>query len=268
MTMIPQSVVLPRPRNFPSKLALVAALELLAIAILLRLSNTQGFFPAAMACSLGAVQLGMLLIHRFTRDTRNVRRMARSAEFSNQAVFITDPTGRIKWTNPRFTRLTGYGLAEVVGKTFAIVLHGQETDTREVEKVRDRLRQQLPFETELLQYDRVGLSHWVSSKGQPIFDAQGQTSHYMITQIDVTDERRQSRAIIDELTRPVDISSEKVNQLTRQLQSLADLDERDQLEAAVLGLQKSVADCIGVVPAEKLAPQMEASYLNSRMKND
>jgi PAS domain S-box-containing protein len=268
MTTLSQPLVLPRPRNFPSKLALLAALELVVIAVLLRISNTQGFMPAAMACSLGAVQLGILLINRFTRDTRNVRRLARAAEFSNQAVFITDPNGRIKWTNTRFTRLTGYGMAEVVGRTFAMVLHGQDTDTREVEKMRDRIRQQLPFETEIQQYDRVGLSHWVSSKGQPIFDSRGLVSHYMITQIDVTEERRQSRVIIDALTKPVDVSTARVNQLTRQLESLAATDERQQLEAAVIGLKNSVKDCITIMPEKTSAVKIEESNTQPRSNDE
>lgn len=260
MTMISQSIELPRPRNYPSKLALLAAVELVVIAVLLRLSNTQGFMPAAMACSFAAVQLGVLLIIRFTRDTRNVRRLARAAEYSNQAVFITDPSGRIKWTNPRFTRLTGYCLAEVVGKTFAMVLHGQDTDTRQVEKIRDRIRQKLPFETELLQYDRVGLNYWVSTTGQPVSDARGQVSHYIVTQTDVTEERRQSAAIIEALTKPGDISSSRVTQLTQQLQSLAATDERDQLHAAVVGLQNSVKDCMAVVPEKAAAVKIEGRH--------
>jgi len=261
MTMMTQPTVLPRGRYFPSGLALVAAAELILIALLLRLSNTQVFYPAAIACSLCSVQLGILLINRFSVNTRNVRRIARTAEFSTQAMFITDTHGRIKWNNARFTRLTGFALSEIAGKTFAMVLHGQETDIHSVEKIRDRMRLGLPFEAEILEYDRAGLSLWVSCRGQPIHDNRGQVTHYLVTQIDVTEEHRQSRMIIDSLTGNTvtdsAIATHRVNDLAWQLQSLAEND-RDQLQAAVDNLKAGVEDCVRYVPAVRENSKSEA----------
>ena len=103
-----------RSRYFPSKILAVAAAELIFISLLLRWSNSPAFFAAAVACSLGAIQLGAVLINRFRRDTAKVRRVAQAAEFSSQAVLITDPSGRIKWANSRFTDLTGFRLEPAV----------------------------------------------------------------------------------------------------------------------------------------------------------
>ncbi len=257
MTMMSQTAELqpplPRPRNFPSGLVLVAAVELILIAAVLRAANTQGFYPAVCACGLCSFQLCILLINRFGENTRNIRRLARSAEFSNQPVFITDPNGRIKWTNPQFTRLTGYGLAEVVGKTFSMVLHGQDTDTHIVETIREQIRKQQPFEGELQQYDRMGLSHWVSTKGEPILDAHGELTHYVVTQTDITEERRQSQSIIEALTSKATpmtgISPERVGDLTRKLESLGTTDHRDLLQDAVNGLRGGMREALAALPA-------------------
>jgi PAS domain S-box-containing protein len=264
MTMTPQSAVLTRPRQFPSRLVFLAAAEFILIALLLRSSNTQKYYPAVVASGLCAAQLGILLINRFTVSTRKVRRIARSAEFSSQPTFITDLHGRIKWANPRFTRLTGFGLSELAGRMFSMVLHGQETDTRTVEKIRDRIRLQLPFETEILQYDHAGLRLWVYSKGQPIHDHRGQVTHYVVTQADITEERRQSRIIMDALTKPGGIASlgsnepilsaispGRVQELTRKLEQLGGADNRDQLKNVVEGIRNGVKECIEVLPVDK-----------------
>ncbi len=129
-----------RPRYFPSKIVLVAAGELVFISLMLRWSNSPAFFAAAIACSLGAIQLGAVLINRFQRDTRKVLKVAEAAEFSTNAVMITDPAGRIKWANARFTELTGFQLADCAGKTFSMLLHGQHTDTPTVELIRNQIR--------------------------------------------------------------------------------------------------------------------------------
>jgi len=117
MTFI-EPTIIPQTRFFPSRIALLAATELVLIALLLRLSNSPAFFAAAIACSLCSIQLGILLINRFQVNTRQIRKVARQAEFSSQSVIITNAFGRIKWTNPRFTRLTGFYLSEIAGKTF------------------------------------------------------------------------------------------------------------------------------------------------------
>ena len=262
MTVLSQSPALSRPRYFPSSLALVAAAELILIAGLLSLTNTDGFYPAAIACSLCSIQLGVLLINRFSKNTRNVRRLARTAEFSSQSTFITDPSGRIKWTNAAFSKLMGFGLSEVSGKTFSMVMHGQKTETRSVEKMRERMRLELPFDSEVLVYDRAGVELWISIKGIPVQDERGTITHYLMTQANVTEERLQSQQIIDALTKPAEsepsaaeMTSQRVEELTRQLRSLSGTDERDQLQSAVDALSGGIEVCSAELPLppEKVA---------------
>jgi PAS domain S-box-containing protein len=266
MTFI-QPLIVPQTRYFPSRIALLAAMELMLIALLLRLSNTPAFFAAAVACSLCSLQLGVLLINRFQVNTRRIRKVARQAEFSSQAVLITDGKGCIKWTNPHFTRLTGFYLSEIAGKTFGMVLHGQETKAQTVELIRQKMRLEQPFDIEVLEYNRAGETMWVSSKGEPIRDTRGNLTHYVITQADISDQRR----LIEELSNtksvqpsislsiePKFATSDKVAELTRQLESLGESDDRAQLQTLVDGLKREVDTCVSslppVAPAKADAP--------------
>jgi PAS domain S-box-containing protein len=242
MTMI-QPTITPESRYFPSRIALLAAAELVLIALLLRLSNSPAFFCAAIACSLCSIQLGILLMNRFQVNTRKIRRLARQAEFSSQSIFITDGDGRIKWTNSRFTRLTGFYLSEIAGKTFGMVLHGHATNTMAVEQIRRHMRLGQPFETEVLIYNRAGETLWVFCKGEPVRDTRGQLTHFIITQTDVSDQHR----LIQELGQSSTIDS-RADDLNRQLQSLSYRDERDQLQNLMTGLKSRIETCAAALP--------------------
>ena len=232
-------------RFFPSRIALLAAAELVLIALLLRLSNSPAFFAAAIACSLCSIQLGILLMNRFQVNTRKIRRLARQAEVSSQSVFITDGEGRIKWTNSRFTRLTGFNLSEIAGKTFGMVLHGQATNTPAVEQIRRNMREGQPFEEEVLIYNRAGETLWVFSKGEPVRDTRGQLTQYIITQVDISDQQR----LIEELGKSgTDANADRAMLLTRKLESLTLRDERDQLQSLLDGLSAKVENCVASLP--------------------
>jgi PAS domain S-box-containing protein len=265
-----------RPRYFPSKIVLVAAGELVFISLMLRWSNSPTFFAAAVACSVGAIQLGAVLINRFQRDTKKVRKVAQAAEFSSQAVVIADPTGRIKWANARFTDLTGFTLAEAAGKRFAMLLHGQLTDTPTVELIRNQMRTKQPFAVEILQYNRAGQEFWVSSKGEPFYDTRGTITHYVITQSDLSDQRRQTleieqladaiavdKAIEVEGVKPVLLEPEypandPALKLAQQLEALSSADDRAQLQQLVDGIKSRVEDCVTILPQEKV--EIDASH--------
>jgi PAS domain S-box-containing protein len=258
-----------RPRSFPSKLLVIAAVELVLISLLLRWSNSPAFFAAAIACSLGAIQLGAVLIARFRTDTRKVRRVAQAAEYSSQAVMITDPKGRIKWANSRFTDLTGFRLEDAAGKTFSMLLHGQLTDTPTVEMIRNQLRTEQPFSVELLQYNRAGREFWVASKGDPFFDSRGQLTHYVITQCDLSDERRQTREL-EQLAKviavdptgepetaatpalPAHPANDPALRLAQQLASLSSTNDRAHLQRLVDGITSRVEDCVINLPVQNV----------------
>jgi c-di-GMP-specific phosphodiesterase len=261
---ITQPAAVPQGRYFPSRIALIAAGELVFIAVLLRLSNSPAFFAAAIACSLGAIQLGIVLINRFEANTRQIRKIARKAEFSSQAVLITDPQGRIKWTNPRFTRLTGFYLSEIAGKTFGMIQHGQETKPRSVEAIRQHMRVGEPFDVEVLVYNRTGETLWVSSVGEPIFNTYNQLTHYVITQTcsEISDWRLEDLAGMSPVQTEIqmhestptpsdsdsNIASDLVQSLTRRLESLSENDDRRQLQNIVDKIKTKVDQCVEALP--------------------
>ena len=56
------------------------------------------------------------------------QRLALVAKHANDSVIFTDADGRIEWVNDAFSRISGYGFHEVVGRLPSEVLNGGDTD--------------------------------------------------------------------------------------------------------------------------------------------
>jgi len=105
-------------------------------------------------------------------------------------VAITDAEGLVEWTNPGFTRISGYTLAEVRGRKPGHLLQGPDTDPAVVAQMRERLAAREGFTVELLNYHKSGRPYWVELEVQPLRDAAGTLTGYMGLQVDITQRRR------------------------------------------------------------------------------
>lgn len=123
------------------------------------------------------------------------RKLAMVAARTDNAVIITDSDGRVEWVNDGFARMTGYTLAEVVGRTPGSVLQGPETDVQVVQRIRENLRRDQGFEEEILNYAKDGRPYWVSIEVQPIRDEVGQTIQFMGIERDITGSRTRERQL-------------------------------------------------------------------------
>jgi PAS domain S-box-containing protein len=117
------------------------------------------------------------------------RKLALVAARTDNSVVLTDERGGIVWVNEGFSRLTGYTLSEVAGRTPGSVLQGPGTDPATVRAMRDRIRRREGFSVELLNYSKGGRAQWVALEVQPIFDDQGRLTNYMGIKRDITAKR-------------------------------------------------------------------------------
>ena len=67
------------------------------------------------------------ITHRKENELRLLQ-LTQAVEQSPASVLITDVEGNVEYVNPRFTRLTGYTLPEVLGKKTSVVKSGQTPD--------------------------------------------------------------------------------------------------------------------------------------------
>ena len=135
----------------------------------------------------------------FLREQRMLRRarsettrLALVAKLTDNGVVITDTQGRIEWVNEGFTKISGYHLDEVIGKTPGSFLQRPNSNLVERARIRECIRSGTGFEAELTNYCKTGCSYVVHLECQPLVDPLGTVTGFMSIQRDVTHTRRSS----------------------------------------------------------------------------
>lgn len=117
------------------------------------------------------------------------------ADYTFNAMIISNPEGQIEWCNSLFTDLTGYHLNEIIGKKPGEFLQGPETDPEVVASIRQNLADQKPIDVEILNYNVEGHSYWIRLQIKPIYDSNGELLNYIGMQTDLTEARAQAEQL-------------------------------------------------------------------------
>lgn len=111
------------------------------------------------------------------------------ANETDNSVLITDAKGLIEYTNPGFTRLTGYTLDEVKGKKPGDILQGKLTDPETVKRIRANIEGQKPFYDEILNYTKKGDAYWISLAINPVFNKEGKIDKFISIQTNINESK-------------------------------------------------------------------------------
>lgn len=131
-------------------------------------------------------------------------KLAMVAERTDNAVILANHEGQIEWVNAAFERMTGWTLNEVRGLKPGSFLQGPLTDTQVANEMGVKVRAGEGFHTEILNYRRDGTRYWVDIEVQPIKGAQGNVTHFMAIEADVSGSKR------NELRRQLEAVATKV----------------------------------------------------------
>ena len=132
---------------------------------------------------------------RMRQQETETRKLALIAERTDNSVVLTDAAGKVVWVNAGFTRLTGYTLEEIIGKTPGSLLQGPETDAATVRYMHNRLSKGEGFKVQIINYSKDGRKYWLSSKVEPMLEEAGQIVNFMAIQSDIT-ERKNSETLL------------------------------------------------------------------------
>ncbi len=133
---------------------------------------------------------------------------------ANDSVVITEaepielPGPRIVYANAAFSRMTGYALEEVLGKTPRI-LQGPRTDRKTRAKIRDALKNWKPVLVELVNYTKDGSEFWVELSIVPVADRNGWYTHWVSIQRDVTHRKQLEEELLKTLEKERELSELK-----------------------------------------------------------
>lgn len=124
---------------------------------------------------------------------------------SKESILITDaeldlPGPRIVFVNPAFTRMTGYEAQEAIGKTPRI-LQGPRTDPTVIRRLRRNLEDGNVFEGEAVNYRKDGSDYFQEWQITPLREADGNITHFLAIQRDVTERKHAADTMLSSETR-------------------------------------------------------------------
>jgi PAS domain S-box-containing protein len=157
-----------------------------------------------------------------------VRLLVDAVERAETGVAITGPNlsppgPQIQYVNEAMSEITGYDAEEMLGST-PRMLQGPDTSRDKLDRLKHRLSAGKTVVDEVVNYEKDGTPYHVRWRIAPITNDEGETTHFVSVQEDVTAEKERER----ELER-------RVQERTRELQAARDEAERaNQLKSALL----------------------------------
>ncbi len=118
--------------------------------------------------------------------TADLSRLAKIVERTSNAVSITDPQARIVWVNDAFTRLSGYTLAQALGRTPGELVDSGKNEPAVIAQLMEGLRTGSGVNVEVMNRARDGHEYWLRVDVQPQFDAGGVLTGFMEIGTDIT----------------------------------------------------------------------------------
>ncbi|NOX47828.1 MAG: PAS domain S-box protein [Chlorobi bacterium] len=125
-----------------------------------------------------------------------IRKLSRVVEQSPVIVVITDLDGAIEYVNPKFSKVTGYGIEEVVGKNPRILKSGN-TDPETYESLWDTITSGKEWYGEFMNKKKNGDLYWESANIFPLKDETGKITHFIAQKEDITARKEMEQDLID-----------------------------------------------------------------------
>ena len=133
------------------------------------------------------VQLGVVIER--SRAEEWLLKLSRAVENSPASVIITDNKGVIEYVNRKFTEISGYTAAEVIGRNPRILKSGAQP--REYyQELWNTIHSGQEWRGEFCNRKKSGEVHWEHVLISPIRDDKGRTTHFVAVKYDITERKR------------------------------------------------------------------------------
>lgn len=170
----------------------------------------------------------------------SVIKNTKDAILITEAESYDEPGPRIIYVNRAFTKMTGYEVEEVIGKTPRI-LQGPNSDLKELAKVSRALRKGDSCEITIINYKKNGQEYWTNFTVTPVKDEKGNCTHYFAIERDVTEQK--NKELENELITQISINFNAENNYLNATNGVCKLisafGKFDWVEVWIANLEKS-----------------------------
>jgi len=118
-----------------------------------------------------------------------LRKLFHAVEQCPVSIIIADRDGTIEYVNPKFTRMTGYEAAEVIGQTPRLLKSGKIPDS-EYRNLWETITSGREWHGELINREKNGDLFWERASISAIRDASGTITHFVGVKEDISQQRQ------------------------------------------------------------------------------
>ena len=147
---------------------------------------------ALLKVRLAIAELGVRQETRAKHTVESARRLSFAVDQSPAAVIIADPKGNIDYVNPKFTQLTGFSHAEILGSR---LLELSDLTLEEKAKFWETVDRGLEWRGEFRYKRRNGDYYWASASISPARGTNGKTAYLVEVHEDITERKRVEDAL-------------------------------------------------------------------------
>jgi PAS domain S-box-containing protein len=123
-----------------------------------------------------------------------LRQLSRAVEHSPASIVITNAAGEIEYVNPKFTQVTGYTLAEVLGQNPRLLKSG-ETPPETYRQLWHAITHNQEWRGELHNRRKSGELFWEWASISAITNDQGAVTHFVAVKEDITERKQRNREL-------------------------------------------------------------------------
>ncbi|MGA2669313.1 MAG: PAS domain S-box protein [Ignavibacteria bacterium] len=125
-----------------------------------------------------------------------LRKLSVAMEQSPVTIVITDKSGSIEYVNPKFAELTGYTFEDSIGKNPRILRSGMTTK-EEYKELWDTILSGKVWRGQFCNKKKSGELFWENATISPIFDGQGNITHFLAVKEDITGKKKSEELIVN-----------------------------------------------------------------------
>jgi PAS domain S-box-containing protein len=129
------------------------------------------------------------------KSEHELRKLWRAVEQTPAIVVITNVDGIIEYVNPKFVEITGYGVAEALGRNPRFLKSGVHPASL-YKTMWDTLLQGNVWQGELCNKKKNGELNWEWASISPVRDQEGEITHFIAVKEEITERKRIAQELL------------------------------------------------------------------------
>lgn len=186
-----------------------------------------------------AISLVLLLVdnlmhhYREINGKRELLKLGHAVSHSPSMVMVTDNFGELEFVNKKFTDVTGYHLADVIGRRPSFLQSGNRPQKDYID-LWEMIKSGHEWRGEFENVKKDGSIYWASAAISPVFNENSDIIYYVCVKEDITEKKRLSSALDEQ--QQINIRNEKLAMIGTTANMIAH-DMRNPLSSIRMTLQ-------------------------------